>query len=128
MDGNNSMKRIYSLGGGFVRNPKPFTETDYLLPPDYVDQFAHETTSQRGPAVRVVDEDVVDEEWEDIDGAEGGEGGEGGEVPCTTRYKAAAADEKKKMWAIFEETGFFVSACRHSLILWFSDMLRSGEL
>lgn len=116
------MKRLYSLGGGFIRNPRPFTDTDYLLPPDYVDQFADEVSSRRGPAVPLVDNDAADDEWEDIDGAEGEE------VPCTTNYKAAAADEKKKMWAIFEETGFFVSACRHSMVLWFSDMIKSGEL
>lgn len=70
----------------------------------------------------MVDNNGIDEEWDNVDDADGEE------VPCTTRYKAAAADEKKKMWAIFEETGFFVSTCRHSLILWFSDMIRSGEL
>lgn len=120
MDGNNSMKRVYSLGGGLIRNPRPFTDTDYLLPPDYVDRFADEVSSRRAPAVPDANEDVADEEWEDLNDDD--------EVPCTTNYKAAAADEKKKMWAIFEETGFFVSACRHSLIMWFSDMLRSGEL
>lgn len=46
MDGNNSMKRVYSLGGGLIRNPRPFTDTDYLLPPDYVDQFAHKAASR----------------------------------------------------------------------------------
>lgn len=120
MDGNNSMKRVYSLGGGLIRNPRPFTDTDYLLPPHYVDQFADEVSSRRAPAVLTASDDVGEEDWEDIN--------DGEEVPCTSNYKAAAADEKKKMWAIFEETGFFVSACRHSLIMWFSDMLRSGEL
>ncbi|KAF7970293.1 hypothetical protein HWV62_24418 [Athelia sp. TMB] len=119
MDGNNSMKRVYSLGG-LIRNPKPFTDTDYLLPPEYVDQFADEVPSRRAPAVPVVSDDAADEGWEDVGDLE--------EVPCTTNFKAAAADEKKKMWDIFEETGFFVSACRHSLIMWFSDMIRSGEL
>ncbi|PCH43265.1 hypothetical protein WOLCODRAFT_47945, partial [Wolfiporia cocos MD-104 SS10] len=34
----------------------------------------------------------------------------------------------KKMWAIFDETGIFSSACRHRFILWLMDMVRSGEL
>ncbi|KAG2101883.1 uncharacterized protein F5147DRAFT_746939 [Suillus discolor] len=47
---------------------------------------------------------------------------------CSKNWKAAASDEKKRMWAIFEETGIFVGACRHGLILWYTDMMRSGEL
>ncbi|KIP01438.1 hypothetical protein PHLGIDRAFT_38684, partial [Phlebiopsis gigantea 11061_1 CR5-6] len=34
----------------------------------------------------------------------------------------------KRMWAIFEEAGIFACACRHGLILWLVDMVRSGEL
>ena len=48
--------------------------------------------------------------------------------PCASHWKAAAADEKKRMWAIYDETGIFASACRHGLILWIADMVRSGEL
>jgi hypothetical protein len=43
-------------------------------------------------------------------------------------WKAAASDEKKRMWAIIEETGIFFGAYRHGLILWYTDMMRSGEL
>ncbi|KAG6882148.1 hypothetical protein C0993_011756 [Termitomyces sp. T159_Od127] len=49
-------------------------------------------------------------------------------TPCAENWKAAAAESNKKMWAIFEETSIFVGACRHGLILWIMDMLRSGEL
>ena len=48
-------------------------------------------------------------------------------LDCHDNWKAAAADEKKHMWSIFEEMGIFVSACRHSLILWITDMVRSSE-
>ncbi|KAG6875601.1 hypothetical protein C0993_008347, partial [Termitomyces sp. T159_Od127] len=48
--------------------------------------------------------------------------------PCADNWKAAAADTKKKMWAIFKEAGIFASCCRHGLILWIVDMMRSGEL
>lgn len=47
---------------------------------------------------------------------------------CSKNWKAAASDEKKRMWSIFDETGIFVSACRHGLVLWVADMVRSGEL
>ncbi|KAG6857076.1 hypothetical protein C0991_004818, partial [Blastosporella zonata] len=47
---------------------------------------------------------------------------------CTINWKAAASDEKKKMWAIFDEAGIFASACRHGFILWIADMIQSGEL
>ena len=47
---------------------------------------------------------------------------------CVTNWKAAAADEKKKMWSIFDECGVFACACRHGFCMWLIDMVRSGEL
>lgn len=47
---------------------------------------------------------------------------------CATNWKANATEEKKKMWSIFAESGIFACACRHGLILWITDMVRSGEL
>ncbi|KIY46236.1 hypothetical protein FISHEDRAFT_75841 [Fistulina hepatica ATCC 64428] len=38
------------------------------------------------------------------------------------------ASELKKMWGIYRETGIFVAACQHGLILWLADMIESGEL
>jgi len=32
-----------------------------------------------------------------------------------------------KMWGIFEETGIFLSLCRHGFVLVAADMIRSGE-
>lgn len=66
------------------------------------------------------------ESWEDVEGDDDGLVGD--EDECTRNWKAASSSEKKRMWGVFEETGIFVSACRHSLILWFSDMICSGEL
>jgi len=31
------------------------------------------------------------------------------------------------MWGIFEETGIFLSLCRHGFVLVAADMIRSGE-
>ena len=32
------------------------------------------------------------------------------------------------MFALFEETGIFVAACRHRTLLYACDMIKSGEL
>ncbi|EKM48913.1 uncharacterized protein PHACADRAFT_107978, partial [Phanerochaete carnosa HHB-10118-sp] len=47
---------------------------------------------------------------------------------CVNNWKAAAAEVKKMMWKMYEESGKFASACRHGFILWLCDMVRSGEL
>ena len=47
---------------------------------------------------------------------------------CVKNWKAAADDDKKRMWAAFDESGIFACACRHGLLLWIVDMVRSGEL
>jgi len=48
-------------------------------------------------------------------------------VGCTKNWQAAS-QEGKSTWAAFYENGWFVSACWHHILLWFSDMIRSGEL
>ena len=32
---------------------------------------------------------------------------------CVKNWKAASSDKSKKMWAMFDESGLFASACRH---------------
>lgn len=125
-DGNGSMKRMYQMGERAVTNMKPFTDTSYLLAPEYVDKFKDEVSSRRGPAVieRQDEQEDHDDSWED---AEEGSPEENLIAGCTKNWKAAS-QEGKSSWAAFNENGWFVSACRHSLILWFSDMIRSGEL
>ncbi|KAI0052976.1 hypothetical protein FA95DRAFT_1601333 [Auriscalpium vulgare] len=39
-----------------------------------------------------------------------------------------ASDITKKMWGIFDETGIFLSLCRHGFALLILDMVQSGEL
>ncbi|KLO06443.1 hypothetical protein SCHPADRAFT_917527 [Schizopora paradoxa] len=48
--------------------------------------------------------------------------------PCTDRWTNLAAESKKKMWGVFEETGIFLGACRHGVVMALCDMIRSGEL
>ncbi|KAG1781486.1 hypothetical protein EV702DRAFT_1041995 [Suillus placidus] len=43
-------------------------------------------------------------------------------------WKAAADEAKKKTWGIFKETGIFACTCRHGMMLWIVDMVRSSEL
>lgn len=47
---------------------------------------------------------------------------------CVKNWKAAAGEEKKQMWRMFDESGLFASACRHGFVLWIVDIVRSGEL
>jgi Kyakuja-Dileera-Zisupton transposase len=54
--------------------------------------------------------------------------GDGNNSTCTERWKAAQSDNLKRMWAIYRETGIFLSACRHGFIWWIVDMIESGEL
>ncbi|KAI0713716.1 hypothetical protein C8Q76DRAFT_768688 [Earliella scabrosa] len=98
MDGNSSLKR--------VGEARVFDESDYFLPQKYVDRFANEPFVEGDPT----------------------DGSPDIESTCTKNWKAAAADDKKRTWDIFEETGIFASACRHAIILWIIDMVRSGEL
>lgn len=37
-------------------------------------------------------------------------------------------DEKtRKMWGVFDESGIFMSACRHGFLLLIADMVQSDE-
>ncbi|KAG1837662.1 hypothetical protein F4604DRAFT_1885677 [Suillus subluteus] len=98
--------RITILGDCHVSDMRNFNESDYLLPRDYVDSFANEEDNDN---LAVTSTNVMAED-------------------CSKNWKAAASDEKKRMWAIFKETGIFVAACCHGFILWYADMVQSGEL
>ncbi|KAF9242903.1 hypothetical protein BU15DRAFT_86685 [Melanogaster broomeanus] len=107
-DGNNSLSCMALLGDREVGDQRVF-KSDYFLDAEYVNKFADEV--QERHTVAEADAEVS--------------------LPlssCVEHWKAAAADAKKKSWGIFEETGVFASACRHGMILWIVDMVRSGEL
>ena len=55
LDGNNLMKRTFQLGEHRSIDAQPFTNSDYLLPPKYVDQFKDEVGMARAPGVPVGD-------------------------------------------------------------------------
>ncbi|KAJ3502742.1 hypothetical protein NLJ89_g8746 [Agrocybe chaxingu] len=48
--------------------------------------------------------------------------------PCAERWKNMSQELAAKMWAIFDESGLFIAACRHGFVLVMADMVRSGEL
>lgn len=135
MDGNNSLKRMATTGNRQVGDTRMFS-SDYILPRTYVDSFANEVKSRpREPHVPVP-EGEDNSLWVDDPGSDGNHDPTEGDPTdgdpdlssCASNWKAAAADEKKRTWAIFDETGVFVAACSHGFVLWLVDMVRSGEL
>ncbi|KAG0708173.1 hypothetical protein DFH29DRAFT_979487 [Suillus ampliporus] len=119
-DGNNSLSCMAPLGGREVGNQHIFN-SDYFLDPEFVDKFADEVKSGPQPS----DANVTTTQHLH------GEHASTATAPtsvCTDNWKAARVDMKKKSWGIFEETGVFACACRHSITQWIVDMIRSGEL
>ncbi|KAF9487279.1 hypothetical protein BDN71DRAFT_1485354 [Pleurotus eryngii] len=107
IDGNNLLKRVGRIGNRAVGDTRIFEGGDYFLSCEYVDTFASEV--QATPETDdATSRDVLS--------------------PCADNWKAAATDDKKRMWDIFEETGIFACACRHGMIVWLADMVHSGEL
>lgn len=126
-------------------------DSDYYIPQEFVEGFAHEVKSKpkKGPAVPSPDDDSDGDGDDDGLAQSNTEGdptdGQSIDVPdnaaaqqqglrekalddCVKNWKSAADDDSKRMWAIFDESGVFMSACRHGFILWIIDMIRSGEL
>jgi hypothetical protein len=67
------------------------------------------------------DEVDIEDEWEDISDMD----------PtniCIQRWRNAGPEQRKRMWKMFDECGLFLSVCRHGSVLYFCDMIRSGEL
>ncbi len=132
MDGNNSLKRLAPSERRQAGDTRTF-DSDYILPRDWVNQFANEVKGRQvlnKPAVPIADSDGEASDDETPAGAEGDptDGVSSGTTPCATNWKAASADDTKRMWGMFDETGIFACACRHGIILWIVDMVRSGEL
>src|SRR5271170_1386700 len=115
IDGNNSLKRMITDTEREVADSRVFTESDRFLSHDFVNTFEGE--------VDAATERQRDREDEDMDQNKDGQHTKttrGGD--CSTNWKAAAADEKKRMWGRFVETGIFAGACRHGFVLWIADM------
>jgi len=122
IDGNDSLKRIARVGAREIGDTQCFSESDYYIPSEEVDQWAGEVRSRRSAGEDSEDEASHDDE--DRDPANDKSSNQGA---CANNWKAAQSDSKKRMWGVFMETGLFASACRHGFILWVTDMIRSGE-
>lgn len=121
MDGNNSLKRMRRKGPADTR---VFNDSNYYIPSDYVDIYANEVkrrANQPQPAAPAPNTDLAGSEGDPADGQDD-------PSPCADRWKAAAAEHKKRTWDVFDETGIFGSACQHGMIMWIVDMVESGEL
>ncbi|THU88228.1 hypothetical protein K435DRAFT_821711 [Dendrothele bispora CBS 962.96] len=129
-DGNNSLRRMTSLGDRRTGDARVFQGGDYFLSAEFVNKYADEVKSK--PENKPGSDDEEEDDHDDNNLEDGGDPTDGSTSnllsTCTNNWKAASADSKKRMWNIFDETGLFASACRHGLILWLADMVRSGEL
>ncbi|KAJ3717729.1 hypothetical protein C8R42DRAFT_610832 [Lentinula raphanica] len=123
-DGNNSLKRMAGVGGRANVDVQIFNDSDYYLSSEFVNSFADEVIPALRAMLRVTRIKVRRSGGDPTDGARDSDAVK----QCTENWKAAASDSQKRMWNIFEESGVFVSACRHGFILWICDMVRSGEL
>ena len=135
------------FGNRVAADTRTYSGSDYILPREFVDRYANEVKAQTPPKeprhreIRTEDSDsdasdasdAEDTPPEDPTGA--GDPTDGVQLDgrndidqCVKNWKAAASDDKKKSWAIFDETGVYLAACEHGLILWVCNMVRSGEL
>lgn len=126
MDGGQSVKRSAAAGQADRRT----FHSDYEIVPEQVDQYANEVKKRVKPSkkvslcssLRASDSDFSAEvEFQDFVDAL---------TPsvCSERWKNAKAEHHKTAPGMFDQTGVFVSVCRHSLVLWFTEMIKSGEL
>ena len=141
------------FGDRVAADTRVYSDSDYILPRDFVNRYANEVKAQKAAPnaqkttpnahreIRTGDSDEEDEE-EDVsnnptyrDDSSGGDPTDGVDVEvntdidqCVKNWKAAASDDKKKSWGIFDETGVYIAVCEHGLILWVCNMVRSGEL
>lgn len=122
IDGNDSLKRITRVGAREIGDTRCFSESDYYIPSEEVDQWAGEVGSRHYAEEASDGEPSSDGEGQDPTNDESSS-----QEPCANNWKAAQSDSKKRMWGVFTETGLFASACRHGFILWVADMIRSGE-
>ena len=129
LDGNNSLKRMATRSGRTAGDTRLF-DSDYFLPREFVDEFSNEVKSRQVQAKPgAPDSDEEEQEAPADHGTYPTDGSASSErAPCALHWRAAASDESKRMWGAFDETGIFACACRHAMILWVVDMVRSGEL
>ncbi|KAG2108919.1 uncharacterized protein F5147DRAFT_576382 [Suillus discolor] len=118
INSNNSLKRwSSSIDGSTTRGDLRKFRTDYWLDHTIVDGFKDDVRGRLNTATN-------NDDWQDI-------------VPpnesappftCIDRWRNAGPEQCKQMFAIFDESGIFIAACRHQFVLLACDMVKSGEL
>jgi hypothetical protein len=111
MDGNDSLKRVLRRSTNDDGGPGPSSErfddrwggSDYFLRREEVDEWSEDAL-----------QDMLAVETETS--------------PCSDRWHNMKHDMNSSMWGVFDESGIFLSLCRHSFVLLVADMVRSGEL
>lgn len=127
------------FGNRVAADIRTYEDGDYFLSRNYVNRYANEVQSRgkvRHREISTADSEDEEDDDEEVlaeptegDPTDGVDDNPQGEISqCVKNWKAAAADDKKRSWAVFDETGIYASACRHGFILWIADMVRSGEL
>ncbi|KAG2065100.1 hypothetical protein BDR04DRAFT_1033676 [Suillus decipiens] len=99
MDGNNSAKHMANAGSANLC----IFPSRYMIPLDQVDVFKDDVRLRPG------------------------EHGADQLTFCTDNWKATNSTEENTV-RVFEQTGIFLSACRHRIIQMVTEMRRSGEL
>ncbi|KAG1791005.1 hypothetical protein EV424DRAFT_1549531, partial [Suillus variegatus] len=118
MDGNDSLKRVLKKSTQDdldTEDNSPLAQRSSELPTtqvvrgdcyllnEYIEQFARDS-----PADMLSLDDDKDN-------------------PCAGCWKNMQDEKTKKMWGVFDESGIFMSICRHGFSLVIADMVQSGE-
>ncbi|KAH7904479.1 hypothetical protein BJ138DRAFT_1019105, partial [Hygrophoropsis aurantiaca] len=112
MDGNNSAKRMDGAG----HTDQRVFHSSFLIPADEVDKFKDDVALRPGERSAVVSNRSTVSE----DAASSAAG-------CADNWHAASVVEENKV-KVFDQTGIFICACRHGIVLTLAEMRHSGEL
>ncbi|KAG1879875.1 hypothetical protein F4604DRAFT_1579162, partial [Suillus subluteus] len=110
-DGNNSLKRVDGSGHA---NERSF-ESSYLIPTAEVESFKDDVRLRPGTQTTTGDEVNISNVPTSNDST------------CTENWKVANTTSENST-NVFDQTGVFVSACRHGIIQTLVELRRSGEL
>lgn len=105
IDGCNSFKR---LDGSGHTDDRKFS-SPYLIPRSKVNEFSDDVQTQSSSSQS--DTTLLPDDF----------------VPCTDNWAAAHAISEETT-KVFEQTGIFLTACRHGIVESIIEMIRSGEL
>ncbi|KAJ3740656.1 hypothetical protein DFH05DRAFT_1537544 [Lentinula detonsa] len=119
-DGGNSLKRLR-------RNERAeaFDQTDL---PQLAKSKEYTDTRDAGGDYYLSREEVNQWSKEAIKEMSEGKAEDSEPNPCAERWKNLSEELTAKMWGVYNETGVFLSLCRHSFVLLIVDMVASGEL